>query len=84
MGDQKMLRDVSDMLTKILLESALTKRIGVAFDDYRQVSIKNLEEEKRGIAMGNEYRGFQREHRVNQWRDFLSVQRTSSTCTLCG
>ena len=38
MGDQKMLRDVSDMLTKILLESALTKRIGVAFNDYRQVS----------------------------------------------
>ena len=79
-----MLRDVSDILTKILLESATTKRIDVVFNDYRQVSIKNVEKEKRGIAMGNECRRIQPEHRVNQWRDFLSIQRTSSTCTLCG
>ena len=72
------------MLIKSLLESATTKRTDVVFNDYRQVSIKNVEKEKRGIAMGNEYRGIQPEHRVNQWRDFLSIQTTSSTCTLCG
>ena len=79
-----MLRDVSDMLIKSLLESATTKRIDVVFNDYRQVSIKNVEKEKRGIAMGNECRRIQPEHLVNQWRDFLSIPRTGSTCTLCG
>ena len=57
-----MLRDVSDMLIKSLLESATTKRIDVVFNDYRQVSIKNVEKENKGIAMGNEYRGIQPEH----------------------
>ena len=42
------------------------------FHDYRQLSIKNAEREKRGAEIGNEYRSIRPDHRVQQWRRFLS------------
>ena len=72
-GDQKTFREVADvLLTNILREGATSKRIDVVFDDCRELSIKNAEREKRGMAIDNEYRCIQPEHRVHRWRDFLS------------
>jgi len=39
---------------------------------YREISIKNLEREKRGPKMGNTYRSIHPEYRVQKWRLFLS------------
>ena len=72
-GDQKTFREVADMLLAMALrEGAGSARIDAVFDDYRKVSIKNAEREKRGAEMGNEYRSIRPDHRVQQWRRFLS------------
>ena len=50
-------REVSDMLLAMFLrEGASSARIDAVFHDYRKLSIKNAEREKRGAEMGNEYR----------------------------
>ena len=72
-GDQKTFREVADMLlTMVLREGASSARIDAVFDVYRKISIKNVEMEKRGAEMGNEYRSIRPDHRVQQWRRFLS------------
>ena len=59
-------------MSMILREGATSKRIDVVFDVYRETSIKNREREKRGGYTGIEYRNIQPDHRIQQWRKFLS------------
>ena len=59
-------------MSMILREGATSKRIDVVFDVYRETSIKNTEREKRGGYTGIEYRNIQPDHRIQQWRKFLS------------
>ena len=71
-GDKKTFRDVADvLLAMVLREGATSSRIDVVFDEYRDISIKDAEREKRGAESGNEFRNIQPEHRVLQWRRFL-------------
>ena len=66
-------REVADMLlAMVLCEGASSARIDAVFDDYRKTSIRNAEREKRVAEMGNEYRSIRPDHRVQQWRRFLS------------
>ena len=56
----------------VLCEGSSIARIDAVFDDFRKISIRNAEREKRGTEMGNEYRSIRPDHRVQQWRRFLS------------
>ena len=48
-GDHKTFREVADLLLSMVLrEGASSSRIDVVFDDYREITIKNAEREKRG------------------------------------
>ena len=72
-GDHKTFGEVTDvLLTMVLRKSTSSARIDVVFDDYREISIKNAERKKRGTEMGNKYRSIRSDHRVRQWRTFLS------------
>ncbi|KAK3751112.1 hypothetical protein QZH41_016239, partial [Actinostola sp. cb2023] len=72
-GDHKSFAEVADALMAMFLrEGATSNRIDVVFDVYRETSIKNMEREKRGSETGNEFRNIQPDHRVQQWRKFLS------------
>ena len=71
-GDRSTFTEIAEALMAIVLrEGASSKQIDVVFDVYRETSIKNTERERRGCA-GNEYRNLQPDHRVRQWRKFLS------------
>ena len=59
------------LLAMALRERDSSIRIDVVFDNYREISIKNLEREKRGAEMGATYRSIRPDYRV-QWRQFLS------------
>ena len=59
------------LLAMALRERGSSPRIDVVFDNYREISIKNLEREKRGAEMGATYRSIRPDYRV-QWRQFLS------------
>ena len=54
------------LLAVVLREGASSARIDTVFDDYRKLSIKDAEREKRGAEMGNEYRSIQADHQVQQ------------------
>ena len=74
-GDHKTFAEIADALMAIymtLQRGATSKRIDVVFDVYRETSIKNTEREKRGGYSGAEYRNIQPDHRIQQWRKFLS------------
>ena len=60
------------LLAMVPREGASSAKINSVFDDYRKISIKNAERRKGGAEMGNEYRSIQADHRVQQWRRFLS------------
>ena len=48
-GDQKTFKEIAQMLLVMALrEGGSNTRIDVVFDNYREISIKNLEREKRG------------------------------------
>ena len=72
-GDGNTFAEIADtLMAMVLREGASSKQIDVVFDVYRQTSIKNTERERRGCQAGNEYRNLQPDHRVRQWRKFLS------------
>ena len=73
-GDQKTFSEVADSLISMALhEGANSNRIDVVFDVYLENSIKNAEREKRGSDQtGNEFRNIRPEHKLLQWRTFLS------------
>ena len=71
-GDGNTFAEIADALMAMVLRGASSKQIDVVFDVYRERSIKNTERERRGCRAGNEYRNLQPEHRVRQWRKFLS------------
>ena len=72
-GDGNTFAEIADaLMAMVLREGASSKQIDVVFDVYRETSIKNTERERRGCQAGNEYRNLQPDHRVRQWRKFLS------------
>ena len=53
-GDQKTFKEITEMLLAMALrEGGSSTRIDVVFDNYREISIKNLEREKRGAEDEN-------------------------------
>ena len=60
-------------MSMILREGATSKRIDVVFDVYRSRNVdkEHREREERGYT-GIEYRNIQPDHRIQQWRKFLS------------
>ena len=69
-GDQKTFKELTEMLLAMALhEGGSSTRI---FDNYLEISIKNLEREKRGAEMGATYRSIRPDYRVQKWRHFLS------------
>jgi len=63
---------LNDINIALICEAASSTRINAVFDDYQKLSTKNAEREKRGAEMGNEYKSIRPDHRVQQWRRFLS------------
>ena len=52
--DQKTYKEITEMLLAMALrEGGSSTRIDVVFDNYREISIKNLEREKRGAEDEN-------------------------------
>ena len=83
-GDQKTLAEVADdMLSMVLHEGTDSPRIDVVFDVYRDSSIKNAEREKRGSESGHEYRNIKADHKIHQWRKFLSNSNNKSLLIKC-
>ena len=53
-GDQRTFKEIAQMLLVMALrEGGSNTRIDVVFDNYREISIKNLEREKRGAEDEN-------------------------------
>ena len=52
------------LLAMALREGGNSTRISVVFDNYQEISIKNLEREKRGAEMGATYRSIRPDYRV--------------------
>ena len=77
-GD-KTFAEVADNLMYIVLnEGTDSQRIDVVFDVYRDNSIKNPEREKRGSENGHEFRNIKADHKIHQWRKFLSNSKNKS------
>lgn len=53
-----------------LREGGSSTRIDVVFDNYVEISINNLEREKRGAEMGATYRSIRPDYREQKWRQF--------------
>ena len=73
-GDHKTFAEIADVLMAMILrEGATSKRIDVVFDVYRSRNVdkEHREREERGYT-GIEYRNIQPDHRIQQWRKFLS------------
>ena len=78
-GDQKTFAEVADsLMSMILLKGTDSQRIDVVFDVYRDDSIKNAEREKRGSERGHEFRNIKADHKIHQWRKFLSNSKNKS------
>ena len=78
-GDQKTFAEVADSLMYMVLnEGTDSHRIDVVFDVYRDNSIKNPEREKRGSENGHEFRNIKADHKIHQWRKFLSNSKNKS------
>lgn len=72
-GDQKTFKIITQMLLAMALrEGGSSTRIDVVFDNYREISIKNLEREKGGATMGAIYGSIRPDYRVQKWGQFLS------------
>ena len=78
-GDQKTFAEVADcMMSMVLHEGTDSQRIDVVFDVYRDCSIKNAEREKRSLESGHEFRNIKADHKVHQWRKFLTHSKNKS------
>ena len=72
-GDQKTFAAFAEtLLPRVLNEGGTSDRIDVVFDDYREEFIKNAQRENRGEGSGSEYRNIQADHKIKQWRKFMS------------
>ena len=72
-GDHKTFAEIADpVMTTILREGPTSKRVDVAFDVYRKMSIENTQREKRGGYTGTECRNIQPDHKIQQSRKYLS------------
>ena len=70
-GDQKTFAAVPEtVLRKVLNEGGTSDRVDVIFDDYREESVKNAEQENRGEGSGSEYCNIQADHKIKQWEKF--------------
>ena len=52
--------------------------IDVVIDVYRESSIKNAEREKKGSESSHEFRNIKADHKIHQWRKFLSNSKNKS------
>lgn len=78
-GDQKTFAEVADCLMSITLnEGTDSQRIDVVFDVYKEESIKNAEREKRGSESGHVFKNIKADHKIHQWRKFLSNSKNKS------
>ena len=72
-GDHKTFPKIADTIMSMTLnEGHDSERIDVLFDVYREESIQNAEREKRGSYTGHEYKSIKADHRIHQWRNFLT------------
>ena len=72
-GDHKTFAEIADTIMSMTLnEGHDSEHIDVVFDVYREESIKNAEREKRGSSTGHEFRSIKADHRIHQWRKFLT------------
>jgi len=60
------------LLRMILRDAGDSNRVDVIFDDYRDISIKGCERERRSTQMSTQYSNLQAGHKVQQWKKFLS------------
>lgn len=58
------------LLAMVLREGGSSTTIDVVFDNYVEISINNLEREKRGAEMGSTYRSIRPDYREQKWRQF--------------
>ena len=78
-GDQKTLAEVGDSLMYFVLNKGTdSKRIDVIFDVYKDNSIKSSKREKSGSENGHEFRNIKGDHKIHQWRKFLSNSKNKS------
>lgn len=70
-GEQKTFDELTTFLKQILNIGRSCCRIDIVFDDYREVSIKSLEREKRGTAEGMKFSEIKGGHKVVCWRKLL-------------
>ena len=54
------------MLAMTLRGGGSSTRIEVAFDNYQEISIKNLKRERRGAEVGNTYRSIRPDYSVHK------------------
>ena len=79
-GDHKMFAEVGRFSTSwVLHDWCNSKKIGVVFDVCEEYSIKNAEREKRGAESRYEFRNFQHERKVQQWRKFILSPKNKKT-----
>lgn len=71
-GEQKTFHELSMIFLKQILNiGGSCCRVDIVFDDYREVSIKSLEREKRGTAEGIKFSEIKGGHKVVCWRKLL-------------
>ena len=56
---------------KVLHEGAMSQRIDVVFDVYKEISIKDTERANRGAEMGIQFSNIAPGHNIHQWRKLL-------------
>jgi len=62
----------------ILHERRDSQRIDAVFDVYRDNSNKNPERERREARKAHKFRNIKADHKIHQWRKFLSNSKSKS------
>jgi hypothetical protein len=66
--------DAADCLLRMILhDKALSSRVDVVFDEYRDITIKGGERERRGTPSATRYINIQAGHKIQLWKKFLST-----------
>jgi len=70
-NDQTFLQLAELALSHVLHEESKSRRIDVAFDVYREMSVKDAEQSNRGSDMGIQFKNIAPGHKIQQWRKLL-------------
>ena len=77
--DHKTFAEVVDsLLSMVLQEGTESQCIDMVFKVYRDNPIKNAQREKHGSETGHEFRYIKADHKIHQWRQFLSNAKNRS------